>query len=250
MLAALALLAGPVVAQAALELTDGGLGVYDTTNNITWTSNANLFGTQYASSNGSVVGTIISDWSSHTFTDGHTLSLGDFVSSGRLTWWGAEAWVNYLDVTNYGGSNQWALPTVVDTSSNAGCGASCAYPPSLSSGQMVQLFYGGMGQSENAAITSVNNGAAGYNLFSNVQNESYWSGTGYSADSTAVWTYFTGNGYQGIGYKDGGNGDYALAVSLGQVPAVPEPGAAWLLGIGVLGLVGLGRRKAQTSVPR
>jgi hypothetical protein len=33
-------------AHAALISTDGGLGVYDTTNNVTWTSNANLMATQ------------------------------------------------------------------------------------------------------------------------------------------------------------------------------------------------------------
>ena len=38
---------------------------------------------------------------------------------------------------------------------------------------------------------------------------------------------------------------YALAVSPGDVSAVPEPGAAWLLGVGLLGLMGLSvaRRK-------
>ena len=36
-------------AQAALVSTAGGLGVYDTVNNVTWTSDGNLFGTQAAS---------------------------------------------------------------------------------------------------------------------------------------------------------------------------------------------------------
>ena len=39
-------------AQAALVSTDGGLGVYDTTNNVTWTSDANLMATQAASYSG------------------------------------------------------------------------------------------------------------------------------------------------------------------------------------------------------
>ena len=51
-------------ANASLISTDGGLGVYDTTNNVTWTSNANLFATQAAGFSGgaaALVNTIIAD---------------------------------------------------------------------------------------------------------------------------------------------------------------------------------------------
>jgi hypothetical protein len=168
-----------------------------------------------------------------------------------MSYWGARAWVNYLDATNYGGSNQWALPTTVDTSSASDCGASCNFPPAQSSSQMAQLFYGGLGQFANSSITTTHN--ANYSLFSNVESGIvtggvYWSGTEYSAAPYYAYDWGTDDGNQGFDLKAGES--YALAVSPGDVSAVPEPGAAWLLGVGLLGLVGLRRRKAETSALR
>src|SRR5260370_38611822 len=60
LLMAMALLAGPVVANAALTSVDGGLGVYDSTNNVTWVSDAELFYTQLqAAGNGTAQTTLI-----------------------------------------------------------------------------------------------------------------------------------------------------------------------------------------------
>ena len=245
-------------AQAALISTDGGLGVYDTTNNVTWTSNANLMATQAASYSGGAAafvsaviadsGGVIHDTPSWLYPSPYTLSVSDFsTSAGWMDWWGAQAWVHYLDVTNYGGSNQWALPTTVDNNSSVGYPNGGSGNPAQSSSQMAQLFYGGLGQVAGSSITTTHNGA--YSLFNNVQSAVYWSGTEYSADPSA-WYFATGFGVQDAGLK--GNDNYALAVSPGQVSAVPEPGPAWLLGGGglLLGLMGLQRRKAETLALR
>ncbi len=45
----------------------------------------------------------------------HVPSAEDFhhagAIDGRLTWFGAQAWINYLNVTNYQGYSDWRLPT-------------------------------------------------------------------------------------------------------------------------------------------
>jgi hypothetical protein len=228
-------------AHAALTSVDGGLGVYDSTNNVTWTSNANLFASQYSN-----LSTIVTD--ANSANGGAGLASGmvmasNFSSTGQMTWAAANAWVYYLDVTNYGNSSQWALPTTVDSLSSAGFPNGAAGNPSQSSSQMAQLFYGGLGQVAGSSITTTNNGAAGYNLFTNVQSYVYWSGTQYSAIPGVAWGFYTDDGYQDA-FNGKPNGGYALAVSPGQVSAVPLPAAAWLLlsGLGGLGMIGRKRK--------
>ncbi|MBU1053370.1 MAG: DUF1566 domain-containing protein [Proteobacteria bacterium] len=74
--------------------------------------------------------------------------------------------------------------------------------------------------------------------FDNLQANEYWSGT--TEDSLSAWYFnFYYGGLQGTVAK--WYGDYALAVRPGEVSAVPIPGAIWLLGSGLIGLVGVKR---------
>ena len=243
-------------AQAGLVSTAGGLGVYDNVNNVTWTSDANLMATQAASYSGgasayvaaviAASGGVIHDtpnlYDNPSNSGTYTLSAGDFITSGSLagtmSWFGAKAWVNYLNTTNYAGTNTWALPTTVDSDSSWGYPNGASGNPSQSSSQMAQLFYGNLGQVQGTPITTTHNSS--YALFSQVQSYAYWSGAEYSAYPLLAWDFVT---YDGTQDSDGKNYDYyALAVSPGQVSAVPVPGAAWLLGSGLMGLAGLRRR--------
>jgi hypothetical protein len=247
-------------AQASLVATAGGLGVYDTVNNVTWTSDANLMATQAASYSGgasayvaaviAASGGVIHDtpnlYDNPSNSGTYTLSAGDFITSGSLagtmSWFGAKAWVNYLNTTNYAGTNTWALPTTVDSDSSWGYPNGASGNPSQSSSQMAQLFYGNLGQVQDTPITTTHNSS--YALFSQLQSNpyGYWSGAEYSAYPYYAWGFGTNYGGQYGSYKF--NVSYALAVSPGQVSAVPEPGVAWLLGSGLLGVFGLRRRKA------
>lgn len=227
-LTALALLSGPVVANAALTSVDGGLGVYDSTNNATWTSDANLFLTQadnYSGGADAFVAAIIANSggvihdtpNTYDPSGTYTLSASDFVTAytngpngtfyaGTMTWWGAQAWVNYLNATNYGGSKQWSLPATYLNQNPGG------YPPPQSSSQMAQLFYGGLGQVVSSSITTTHNG--NYSLFSNVQQYVYWSDTEDPSPYLA-WAFNTTQGAQ-FNYVKTAYGN-ALAVAPGQV---------------------------------
>jgi len=218
-------------AHAGLISTDDGLGVYDTTNNVTWTSDANLFATQLAGYGAGPIalvneiiadsGGVIHETPNPVDPSGtYTLSLYDFSRpGGAMDGWGAQAWVHYLNVTDYGGSNQWALPTTVDSSSSIGFPTGALAYPSQSSSQLAELFYGGLGQVAGSPITSTHSSA--YSLFSDVQDASYWSGTVFSANPGVEWIFNTEVGNQGGGSKllfyD------VLAVSPGRISAAAAP---------------------------
>ena len=247
-LTALALLL-PMVANADLIPADGGALVNDTTGNLTWVSDANLMATQASSYGGgasayvsaliAASGGAIHDtpnpFDTPVNSGIYNLSAADFdTSHGQMTWWGAQAWVHYLDVMNnghgYQGYTDWRLPTTEDD-----INFSFGPPPPVSSSEMAELFYGQLGQVFSQSITTTNNGSAGYNLFSNVVSHPYWSGTEHSPTIYA-WYLSAFDGSQSADFKS--LSDNALAVRGGLAP-VPLPAAAWLLlnGLGGLGVM-------------
>ena len=218
-----------ITAQASLSSTDGGLGVYDSVDNITWTSDANLLGTLEAANSG-LIATIVSDEASVINSAySYTLSAGDFGSGGVVDWWAAHAYVDYLNKIDYGNSDQWALPSTVDS------GSSDSSSPAASSSQLAELFYTEL------------SGTAGSSMptgpFSNVKSTWYWSGTEYASDPNLAWVFDTNYGNQ---YGDNKPLQfYAWEVSPGQVTAaaaVPEPGIISLMLVGLISLTTKRRR--------
>ena len=80
----------------------------------------------------------------------HTLTLSDFLHGGaidgKLTWFGAQAWVNYLNVADYQGYSNWRLPTTMDSSASVGYPNGGATNLPVSSSELAELFYGQLGQ--------------------------------------------------------------------------------------------------------
>ncbi len=106
--------------------------------------------------------------------------------------------------------------------------------------EMGHLYYVSLG---NVAPSEPGYGGLNRGPFNNLRFSDHWSATEYSPDPDQAWM-FRFNGRQGIDSKwdesDGVN--CALAVHPGTVSAVPIPAAIWLIGSGLICLVGVGKK--------
>lgn len=229
--------------QAALTpYTSAGQNlVYSSVSNLTWTGDANLLGTMMADEghynlvNAIIAASpVITDTPNNLDTPAVSgqyeiteFDFNDFYNSGTTTWWGAKAFVNYLNSINYAGSNQWVLPSAgVNPISQVG------YNPTGT--QFGQLFYNEMGANAGDLFPDTNN-------FINEQNSGYWLNSEYTQEPINGWRFETGGGAQSYGDKSARA--YAWAVTSGTITAVPVPAALWLFGTGLLGMLGFKRRK-------
>jgi hypothetical protein len=178
LVATLLLWCGSGVAHAALSPLGNGL-INSPDQGITWVADANLFHT-LAAADPSLVSNIISAWTVGPFQlppgATYTLTAADFdPAGGQMTWFGAQAWINYLNVTNYLGYSDWRLPYSPEANEEA-CGGACYPTPgqSLSRVDFWELFFNELGGVVAVSITTTHNSS--YALFSNVQTGGYWGG--------------------------------------------------------------------------
>jgi hypothetical protein len=252
-LLAVGLLLGFNTLNAEASLTAGTVGgksvVYSSISNVTWTGDANLLGTLEAS-NPNLITTIISTIGSITDTPNaydttaysgiHILSTADFRANGLVNWFGAQAYTKYLNTINYAGSNQWALPS-------AGANPQLGY--NQTTGPLGQLYYNELNALAYPGTTGTNYGILGNGAFytsgtvgpfANAQTYGYWSSTEYAPNAYHAWFFSTYQGIQGNPTMD--TLMYAWAASPTNLTAVPLPGAVWLFGSGLVGVLGFKRR--------
>ena len=247
-------------AQATLtSYTANGVDlVYSSVSDVTWTKDGNLLGSLIAAStdtdgNGyvDVVDAIVALTPKIAtkqipccVPDGiYHLTQSEFSPDGRTTWFGAVAYVNYLNSINYGGSNQWYLPTVENTID----GYNTNTNGTTKGDELVELYYQELGSK--GAYDANGNLQQNYgiedrdNKFTNEKSFVYWSGTPDTSSSYYdAWVFYTFNGELNT------NSDvffYTWAVTPGQISPVPGPAAAWLLATGLPIIVAAARRKKQ-----
>lgn len=194
----------------------------------------------------------------------------DYCNS-RNNWWNQVDWaagLNGLGVITYNlnpgetmnWTGNWRLPATVDGGYVFGYDGTTTAGYNIASSEMGHLYYEEL---ENLGFYDTNGNYVGdgnYGLnntgdFDNLDNlyvHTYWSGTEYAEEPSIAWAFLTNLGEQGGYYKDDtipyGIAAYGIAVRSGQVSAVPVPGAIWLLGSGLTGLIALSRRRKGNSV--
>lgn len=207
-------------AQAALQGRDlnGSAGsfeaYYDTDLDITWLANANM--------------------------------------NGAMTWATANTWAANLSFSD--GINvydNWRLPTVEPVNGSTfnynysyDGSTDTAFNIASPQSEMAHLFYVTLGNPGNYTpagaasgcyVNSSNTCLDNVGPFTNLQAYYYWSATEYEPFAGNAWTFGMVNGHQDA--YDQGNGFYALAVSPGDVAAVPEAQtyALMLAGLALIG---------------
>ena len=142
------------------------------------------------------------------------------LAGAMMTWTDAVVWADQLD---YGGFDDWRLPSALNMD-----GSGPDYFINVTGSEMGNLFYTTLGNTAQMPISNVG-------PFENIQIGCYWYQEEDADNSLRAWYFNFSNGNQNRDPKS--LSFYAWAVRDGDV-TVPIPGAVWLLGSGLLGLVG------------
>lgn len=203
--------------------------------------------------------------------DANYAQTSGYDADGKMTWYEANAWaanLNFSDgVKTY---NNWRLPSVTpingstindNTSYNGSTdrGYNISEQGTVFAGstgsEMAHLFYNTLNNKGHVSPLSVYPsytiqegwGLTNTGPFSNFQAYNYWSAMEYAPSTGNAWDFDFYLGYQSAPGKY--NGLYALAVSPGDVAAIPEADTWAMLLVG-LGLIGIAvRPRPSPEVP-
>jgi hypothetical protein len=183
-----------------------------------------------------------------------------------MTWQESVAWAHQL---NYAGFTGWRLPAVTpvngvqfnlsandyDGTDDGGwnVGAEGTIYAGSTSSEYAHLFYTTLVNSSSynldgtSTSCSPNDCLTNTDLFTNMQTYKYWAETASTYDLAAAWVFAFDNGRQDETNKY--NEFYAWAVHDGDIGAVvssvPIPSALYLLGSGLIGLIGLAKQNIK-----
>jgi len=174
-------------------LVSKGHGIYDSNLNVIWAQDANLLNTLEGSTTASyttLVNAIISAnknvvLDSPNYFDNdtprHVLTASDFGSGGTVDYWGAIAFVHYLNWIHYDGSDEWALPSLPINSS-------LGYDQT--DNPFGELFY--------TELSGVAGSAMPAGPFINIQSSGagYWFRNEYAPNANYGWFFAPTYGYQ------------------------------------------------------
>lgn len=166
--------------------------------------------------------------------DANYAQTSGFDANGMMNWVDANAWAAGLSV---GGVDGWRLADTLepDQSCDVQSGGE-SYGYNCTGSEMGNMFYNVLGNS----VGSLSNTGP----FSNVFTTEYWTATEFSSfPSTIAWIFSMNDGNTNYSVKS--NEKFAWAVHTGDVSAVPVPAAVWLFGSGLIGLIGVARRKER-----
>ncbi len=182
---------------------------------------------------------------------------------GEMSWTDANAWATGLNPYR-SGITGWRLPPTIDADGpdadalgNDDCnrtpfpyqGLDCGYNISVHS-EMSHMFYVTLGNKAYYSTTGTE-AQPGWGLtntgpFANVQsNSGYWSATELATITHYAWFFDFDGGSQAHVEKT--IPFYAWAVHSGDVGAstVPVPATLWLFGSGLIGLIGMSRKRRR-----